>query len=189
MTAQAPAGGGTLASEAERASRGRAWLRDLARAAAAPAACGVILIGLLAAWVSMGGLGTISRVRVQVTRADIPMTSFAAGTAAAGAGHGRVGAYLTIRNLSPAPDELLRASSPGARRVLLTRSGNGGVPTILSGLNIPAGGEISLSPFGADLVLAGTSALMTGQQVPLTLVFRHAGRVTVMATVTPPGSP
>jgi copper(I)-binding protein len=190
MTAHAPAGGGTAAgSAAAPAARGRGWLQDLVRAAAAPVLCAAVLIGLLSAWVGSGGAGTISRVKVEITRAAIPMTSFTAGSAPAGGSRDRAAAYLTIRNLSAAPDELLRASSPGSRQVLLARRGPGAALTRLPGLSIPAGGEISLSPFGPDLVLTGASALTAGQQVPLTLVFRNAGRVTVMATVTPPGSP
>jgi hypothetical protein len=50
-------------------------------------------------------------------------------------------------------------------------------------------GTVTLSPLGQDIVLTGTRGLTDGQQVPLTLVFRRAGRVTIMATVTAPGTP
>ena len=61
----------------------------------------------------MGGAGTISRVRIQVTLAAIPMSSFIASQDT-----GREAAYLTIRNLSGIADELTGASSPAARRVI-----------------------------------------------------------------------
>lgn len=59
----------------------------------------------------------------------------------------------------------------------------------MAGLSIPAHGIVTLSPFGSDVVLTGLGQLQAGQQVPLTLVFRRAGRVTVEATVTAPGAP
>jgi hypothetical protein len=167
---------------------GPGWPRDLVRSAAAPVICAGVLTGLLAAWVLAGGAGTISRVRIQVTQAAIPMTSFAAHGSA-----GRTAGYLTIRNLSAAPDELTGASSPAARRVILSRHGSvdvaDGRGPSAGTLTIPARGSVTLTPFGPDLVLAGAGGLRAGQLVPLTLNFRRAGHVTVMATVTAPGVP
>jgi copper(I)-binding protein len=54
---------------------------------------------------------------------------------------------------------------------------------------IPARGTLSLSPFGLDIVLLDPGSLTVGASVPLVLSFRHAGQVTVYATVTPPGTP
>jgi copper(I)-binding protein len=147
------------------------WAGGLARAAAAPAACAAVLIGLLSAWVSAGGAGTVARVRIEVTLAAIPMP---AGHAARPVS---TRAYLTIRNLSGRPDELTGARSPAARRVTL------------SPVAIPAHGTVTLTPFGADLTLIGPGHLLADQHVPLTLFFRHAGRVTIQATVTAPGTP
>ena len=56
-------------------------------------------------------------------------------------------------------------------------------------MTVPAHGAVTLSPLGRDVVLAGTRGLTDGQKVPLTLIFRRAGRITIMATVTAPGSP
>ena len=50
-------------------------------------------------------------------------------------------------------------------------------------------GTVTLSPFGDDVVFLHPAPLQVGQLVPLTLTFRQAGRVTVEATVTPPGAP
>jgi P-type Cu+ transporter len=161
--------------------------RDLVLAAA-PVTCAVVLVGLLSAWVGIGGGGTLSRVRIRVGLAAIPMSSF---TASSRAPRPPVGAYLTIRNVSGRADELTGASSPAARRVLLTRpAGVGaGAGSVTPGLVIPAHGIVTLTPFGNDLEFLGTGRLRAGQQVPLTLVFRNAGRVTVEATVTAPGAP
>jgi copper(I)-binding protein len=145
------------------------WAGGLARAAAAPVLCAAVLIGLLSGWVSSGGAGTIARVRIEITLAAIPLprTSSQAFT--------RV--YLTIRNKAAQADVLSAASTPAARRVSLR-------PVI-----IPARATVTLTPFGADLMLIGVRHLAAGQHVPLTLIFRHAGRITVQATVTAPGAP
>jgi copper(I)-binding protein len=173
---------------------GTGWLRDLARAAAGPVVCAAVVIGLLSAWVATGGAGTIttiSRVRIEVTLAAIPMHSLNPGPA--DTPQPPAGAYLTIRNLSGTPDVLTAVSSRVARRVILTRHA-GARPTgrpgpVLSVLPIPAHGTLTLSPSGDDIVLIGAPRLLAGQQVPLTLTFRHAGQIMIEATVTIPGSP
>jgi copper(I)-binding protein len=156
--------------------------RGLVRAGAAPVACGLVLVAVLGSWVAAGGGGTIARVRVQVTLAAIPMPSFTE----AGAPALTSATYLTIRNLSASPDVLLSASSPAAVRVVLVR---GPGAAARGGLSLPAAGTLTLSPFGPDLVLTGPRQLEAGEQVPLILRFRHAGTVTVEASVTPPGTP
>ncbi len=152
---------------------------------AAPLACGLVLLAGLAGWVATGGAGTISRVRIQVTRATVPMVSY---TARGAAGRSAT-AYLTIRNLAGHGDVLLSASSPDAARVIVARRAGPGAVPAHGGLAVPALGTISLSPFGPDLVLIGPRPLMAGQQVLLRLRFRDAGLVTVEAMVTPPGTP
>ena len=85
--------------------------------------------------------------------------------------------YLTIHNKAMQADVLSAADTPAAQRVALR-------PVI-----IPAHGTITLTPFGPDLTLIRPRHLIFGQHVPLTLVFRHAGRITVQAAVTAPGTP
>ena len=170
---------------------GAGWLRDLARAAAGPVICAAVVIGLLSAWVATGGAGTIttiSRVRIEVTLATIPMHSLNPGPA--DAPQPPAGAYLTIRNLSGTPDVLTAATSRVARRVILTRHARAGrAGPVLPGLSIPAHGTLTLSPAGDDVVLIGGPRLLAGQQVPLTLTFRQAGQIMIEVTVTIPGSP
>jgi periplasmic copper chaperone A len=159
-------------------------VRELARAGLAPLVCAAVLIVLLSGWVLTGGAGTITRVRVEVTLADVPAQAFTAGAAT-----GRTApVYLVIRNLSGQPDELVSARSPAAARVALGHRGAAGLGTV-AGFPVGAHGTLTLSPFGPDLVLIRPRALQAGQTVPLTLVFHHAGQVDVIATVTPPGSP
>jgi len=170
-----------------RAELGRNVLRELGRAAFGPVICAVVLIGLLSAWVATGGAGTLSRIRLQVTLAAVPMRAF---TPAAAASVGPATTFLTIRNLSGRPDELVAVRSPIARRVVLTvRNELNGPRAIVGDLAIPAHGTLTLSPFGDDVVLEDPAPFETSSSVPLTLIFRHAGTVTIEATVTPPGTP
>jgi len=170
-----------------RAEPGRNVARELARAAFGPVICAVVLIGLLSAWVATGGAGTLSRVRLQVTLAAVPMRAF---TPAAAAAIGSATTFLTIKNLSGTPDELVAVRSPIAARVVLTeRISLAGPRAVVSDLAIPAHGTLTLSPFGDDVVLQHPAPFETSPSVALTLTFRHAGTVTIEATVTAPGTP
>jgi copper(I)-binding protein len=169
------------------ASAGHGWLHDLARSAAGPVICGMVLIGLLAGWAATGGAGTLTRVRLEVTAAAVPMRAFTPrAAAAAGAAH----TYLAVRNLSGAADELIAVRSPIARHVVLVRrNGPGSPPVVVSALTVPAEGTLNLSPFTDDVILEDPVPFENSAGVPLTLVFRHAGQVTVEASVTAPGAP
>ena len=154
-------------------------LREAGRAAAGPVICAAVLIGLLSGWVVAGGAGTLTRIRIQVTLAAVPMRSFTAATAT-----GPARTYLTIRNLAGTPDQLIAASSPVARDTeLVSRSGPA------AALPVPAHGTLTLTPFGDDVVLVSPRTYEDDGTVPLILTFRHAGRVTVNAAVTGPGAP
>jgi copper(I)-binding protein len=162
-------------------------MRDLLRAVAGPLICAVAVTGLLAAWVGTGGGGTLTRVRLQVTQAAVPMRAF---TPQAADAIRTATTFVTIRNLSGTPDELVAARSPFARRVMLTQRTSPAGPTTQAGaLVIPAHGTLTLTPFGPDLVLQQPSPYESRATVPLTLTFRHAGTVTIDATVTGPGTP
>ena len=166
---------------------GRGWPAELARAAAGPVICAMVLIALLSAWVASRGAGTLTPVRLKVTLAAVPQRAFTVKAAdAAGAAY----TYLTIRNLTSTPDELLAVRTPIASRVLLTeRSGLAGKRIAVPSLAIPGNGTLTLSPLTADAVLENPAPFEATGDVPLTLVFRNAGTVTIEAPVTPPGTP
>jgi copper(I)-binding protein len=167
--------------------RTRTWLGDAARAGAAPAACAAVLIGLLSAWVATGGAGTVTPVRIQISLAAVPMRGF---TSAAAAAAKTAGTYLTIRNRSGTPDELISVRSPVARRIeLRRRTSPADAGTVVPALAIPAHASVTLSPFGNDVVLMDPVPFEADGSIPLTLTFRHAGQVTVNAAVTAPGTP
>jgi copper(I)-binding protein len=89
------------------------------------------------------------------------------------------------------PDALLWVRSSAARRMVFVRHlrSAAGSGIELRQLAIPAHGTLSLSPFGLDIVLQDPGSLTVGATVPLVLTFRHTGRITVYAAVTPPGTP
>ncbi len=164
---------------------GRELPRELARAVAGPLICVIVLLGLLSAWVSAGGAGTLTRIRLQVTLAAVPVRGYTAQTAA-----GPAATFMTIRNLTGTSDELVSVTSPVASRVLLTeRTGPAAPQTVVSDLVIPAQSALILSPFGDDVVLQDPVSYEYRTTVPLTLTFRHAGTVTIDAVVTLPGTP
>lgn len=175
----------TVTAEQAAVTASRDLRRDLIRSAAAPLICVVVLLGLLSAWVATGGAGTLTQVRLQITQAAVPMRGFTLRTAA-----GPATTFLTIRNLTGTPDELIAVSSPVASRVVLSeRAGPAGPRTAVSDLVIPAHSTLTLTPFGDDVVLQDPSAYESQPAVPLTLTFQHAGTVTIDAPVTAPGTP
>ncbi len=158
-------------------------MRDLLRAVAGPVICAVVVTGLLAAWAGTGGAGTLTRVRLQVTQAAVPMRAF---TPQASAKVTAATTFLTIRNLSGTPDEIVAARSPLARSVVLRHRGGAAQA---GPLVIPAHGTLTLTPIGDDLVLQHPSPYESRAAVPLTLTFRHSGTITIDAPVTGPGTP
>jgi copper(I)-binding protein len=158
-------------------------MRDLLRAVAGPVICAVVVTGLLAAWAGTGAGGTLTRVRLQVTQAAVPMRGFTPQAAAAV--HAAT-TFLTITNLSGTPDELVAARSPFARRIVLRHHGG---PPQGGPLVIPAHGTLTLAPIGDDLVLEQPSPYESRATVPLTLIFLHSGTITIDAPVTGPGTP
>jgi copper(I)-binding protein len=166
---------------------GNRWLADQARAVAGPLICAAVLIGLLSAWVASSGAGTLTRVRLEVTLAAVPMRAFT--PRAANAIH-EAGIYLTIRNLSGTPDELIAVRSPLAGHVTLaTRDGLAATGKAASALTVPGHGTLTLSPLTDDVVLEDPAPFEDRRSVPLTLVFRDAGQITIDAPVTAPGTP
>jgi Cu+-exporting ATPase len=185
-SAQRPGGGDRTAAGPRRGSRVPGWLAELARAGLGPAVSALALIGLLAAWATGSIAGTVTRVQLQVTQATVPMRAFTPQAAdAIGTAH----VYLVIRNLATAPDELIAVRTPIAAHVSFTEGGAGGHQTQVAGLPVPASGTLSLSPFTDGLLLEHPAPFENRQTVPLTLVFRHAGEITVNATVTAPFAP
>jgi copper(I)-binding protein len=146
-----------------------------------------VLTGLLGGWAASRGAGTLTRVRIQVTLAAVPMRAF---TPQAADAIGTARTYLVIRNLGATSDELIAVRSPIARHVILTRrTSPAGPPATVGTLPVPAGQSVTLSPVTDDVVLVDPAPFEESARVQLTLVFRHAGQITIEAPVTAPGTP
>jgi copper(I)-binding protein len=165
----------------------RSRFADVIRAAAGPLICTVILIALLSAWVSTGGAGTLTPIRLKITLAAVPMRAF---TRQAASTIHTATTFITIRNLSGSADELVAIRSPIARSAFfIERPGLAAHSITVSGLEIPPHSTLNLTPFGDDVVLRDPAPFEDLQTVPLTLTFRHAGTVTIQAAVSAPDTP
>ncbi len=102
--------------------------------------------------------------------------------------------YLTVANPSATADRLLAIASPAAATaeihemrmendLMIMRPAAGGV-------EIPAGGTVTLAPGGLHVMFVGIGAgFRVGETIPVTLTFARAGSVDTVLEVLPIGSP
>lgn len=100
---------------------------------------------------------------------------------------------MTITNTGTAPDRLTGGSTKVAGQVQIhTVDMAGGVMRmrqLADGLEIPAGGSVTLKPGSFHVMLMQLKQpLKQGETVPLTLTFDKAGPVDVALTVQPVGA-
>ena len=98
------------------------------------------------------------------------------------------GGFLTIKNTGSAADRLVAASSPAADMVQVHEMKMDGnvmrMREVDKGLEIPAGGSVTLAPGGYHLMMMGLKGpLKQGTSVPVTLVFEKAGKIDVQLSV------
>lgn len=103
------------------------------------------------------------------------------------------GAFLTIINPGGAPDRLIGGAASIAGDVQVhTIDMTGGIMRmrqLAEGLEIPAGGTVTLEPGGYHIMLMDLQRpLARGDAVPLTLEFEKAGRIKVELAVQPIGA-
>jgi copper(I)-binding protein len=92
--------------------------------------------------------------------------------------------YLTIANEGDLADTLIAVESPLARVGTLNGSMEHGGMAAITALALPPHSVTRLAPGGTHLMFAGLSrAIVAGDQVPLVLVLRTGGRVSVNARV------
>jgi copper(I)-binding protein len=98
------------------------------------------------------------------------------------------GAYLTVANAASAPDTLLGASSEAASDITLhAMRMDGNVMTMTpveGGLEVPAGGSVTLAPMGLHLMLTGMAQpFVAGQCVAMMLHFAKAGDLAIQLNI------
>jgi len=92
--------------------------------------------------------------------------------------------YLTIENKGTTPDRLIGGSTEIAEKLQIQQSSmvGGGLTLnpVVGGLTISPGDKVVLAPHGIHLTLSNLKSRMKkGTQVPITLEFEKAGKVTV----------
>lgn len=96
-------------------------------------------------------------------------------------------AYLEIKNNGEKPSILVDVSSPSFDQVGIHRSvmhGNMAHMEHLKELTIPPHASVTLKPGGLHLMMMDAkNPLHAGDTVPMTLTFKHGGKVAVQATV------
>ena len=116
--------------------------------------------------------------RVGSLEIDRPWARATAPTAPAGGG------FLTIVNKGTTTDRLVAARSPVAQTSQIHEMKMEGnvmrMRELDKGLEIPAGGTVTLAPGGIHVMLMGLKApLQQGTRVPVTLVFEKAGSIDI----------
>jgi copper(I)-binding protein len=95
--------------------------------------------------------------------------------------------YLVIRNNGPRDRLVSARASVGGRVSFRAAAGPGStVMRTIPAINIPAHSTIRLVPDGLHLLITGARPMHGGQDIQLTLVFAHAGTISVLAQVTNP---
>ncbi|MCW2271485.1 hypothetical protein D3C77_188250 [compost metagenome] len=98
-------------------------------------------------------------------------------------------AYFTVHNTGSQADELVGASSPRAQKSMIhVQSSSDGLMPMhhAPALAIPAHGEVTFQPGANHVMLSGMEQpLKAGEQFPLTLEFKNAGKVEVLVKVQP----
>ena len=100
--------------------------------------------------------------------------------------------YLTVANEGAADDRLLAIEFSAATGAMLhetTVTDDVSSMRMLGNLPVPAGSTVTLKPGALHVMFTGLSgALKKGDQIPGTLVFEKAGRVSVVFDVAPIGA-
>jgi copper(I)-binding protein len=73
--------------------------------------------------------------------------------------------------------------------VLFISDGLAGQRRPVAELTVPGHGTLTLSPLTDDVVLENPARFEDRGSVPLTLIFRSAGQITINVPVTGPGTP
>jgi copper(I)-binding protein len=98
-------------------------------------------------------------------------------------------AYVVIRNNGRA-DRLMTAHTSAGGRVAFRAPARPGAVTMhtVGSIAIPAHSTVAMVPDGYHMLITGAGPIRGGKDITLTLVFAHAGRVSVVAQVTDPAT-
>ncbi|WP_329546139.1 copper chaperone PCu(A)C [Streptomyces sp. NBC_01356] len=161
----------------------RRRLTDTLLAALAPVAVCSLALGGLTTWVGAGKAGSPARIVVSSGRVFLP---YGDSTETA--------AFFDVSNPGGADDRLVEVtSSATGGEIAISRHSTAGSGAArkeaVSSAPIPAGGELSMSPHGLDVVLRARTGWRAGDLVPFTLHFEHSGAIETIAVVVRPSDP
>ena len=96
-------------------------------------------------------------------------------------------AYIDVQNSGPA-DKIISARLSVGGRVMLRSPAHPGVVVMrtVPSIAIPAKSSVGLDPNSSHLLIVGAGRMKAGTEITLTLVFAHAGSISVPALVTNP---
>ena len=155
----------------------------LARRATLAIRAGAVAAGL-AAIVAAGLTGCAAKPvssapPIQIGTSYVPVPQSAGTTVA----------YVVIRN-NGAADRLVSARTSAGGRVALRAPARPGATTMhtVGSIAIPAHSTVAMVPDGYHMLITGAGPIRGGKDITLTLLFAHAGQVSVVAQVTNPSS-
>ncbi|WP_103759854.1 copper chaperone PCu(A)C [Streptomyces sp. SM10] len=152
--------------------------RQAAATGTAVVVASLAAVGGLSAWTTAGYAGSPANIEVREARVLLPVMP------------GRdTNAYFHIVNTGGAPDRLRSVSSSAASDPKLTthrmNAANGAYRERSGSVEIPAKGEVEMSPQGSAVTLRSDPSWRPGSRVTFTLDFQRSGTVTVQALVRP----
>ena len=160
-------------AESAAGRRGPAWAQARRGAAAAAAAA---VTGLAAAGCAAQAGASPS---IELATAYVPGVC----------GTGTTVAYVLIRNNGNADRLVAAHTSVGGRVTFRTARGPGAaIMSTVASVRVPAHGTLAMRPDGIHMLITGAGPIRGGKDITLTLVFAHAGPVSVQAQVTNPQS-
>ena len=149
----------------------RSPARQVARAAAAASLVVLAAAGLTGCYTKASAAPAIELSTAVVPQPSVP---------------GKTMAFLVIRN-NGGPDRLVGARTSAGGRVTFGTKGNSTTQT-LPAISIPGHNVVRLAPNTVHLLITGARPMHGGKDITLTLVFAHAGAVSVIAQITNPAS-
>jgi copper(I)-binding protein len=98
-------------------------------------------------------------------------------------------AYLVVQNKGPAEQLIGARTSTGGTVALRSPAAAGrAVMQTVRAIVIPAHSLFRLDPAGSHLLITGSGPMKAGTEITLTLIFAHAGTISVPAMVTNPAT-
>ena len=147
----------------------RSPARRAARAAAAASLVVLAAAGLTGCYTSASAAPAIELSTAVVPQPSVP---------------GKTVAFVVIRN-NGGPDRLISARTSAGGRVTFGAAGNSATHTIPA-IAIPGHNVVRLAPNTVHLLITGARPMHGGKDITLTLVFAHAGAISVIAQITNP---